>query len=217
MGIIYDFNDCLINHENENTPPITLTINEGEKIAIVVARDSYDIAFLYFLFFINREYEGHAFFKNKEFKDLSKEEIHGILKNQTHASLHLPLINNMKLIENIYLPLLYHTNTPEDVLFNKAYEILKNFGIEHSFNKLPAFLNNHEKKCGLLARAIMTDADIIYYSHLLDDANKDQREFYLEKILKFHNNKKGRVTIMTFRQKSHIPENFEFDKIISLK
>lgn len=217
MGIIFDFKDCVINYENENIPPLTFTINEGEKIAFVVSRDLYDIALLHFLFFINRDYKGYAFFKDKEFKDISEEDIPEILKNHIHASLHLPLINNMKLIENIYLPLLYHTQIPENILFDKAYKILKNLGVENCFNKLPAFLTNHEKKCGLLARAFMIDPDFIYFSHFLDDANKDDREFYLKHILEFHNQKKERVIVMTFRQESHIPKNFEFDKIISLK
>lgn len=217
MGIVYDFKNCVINFENENIPPITFTINEGEKIAFIITRDLYDKALLYFLFFINRDYEGEAFFKNREFKDISDEEIPEILKNQIHASYHLPLINNMKLIENIYLPSLYHTQIPENILFEKAYEILKNFGIEDSFNKLPAFLSNHEKKCGLLARAFMTDPEIIYYSHFLDDVNKDNRDFYLKHIIDFHNMKKERITIMTFREKTHIPEHFKFDKIISFK
>jgi predicted ABC-type transport system involved in lysophospholipase L1 biosynthesis ATPase subunit len=217
MGVIFEFKDCLINYENEKIPPINLTISEGEKIAIVVARDSFDIALLHLLFFINREYEGHALYKNKEFIDLIDEEITQILRKQIHASFHLPLINNMKLIENVYLPLLYHTQITENILFEKAYEILKNLGIDYCFNKLPAFLNNHEKRCGLLARAFIYEPDLVYYSHILDDANKDNREFYLRHILDFHNKKKERITILTFRQKTHIPDNFEFDKIISLK
>lgn len=217
MDIIYDFKDCVIYHDNESIPPLTFNVKEGEKIAIVVARDIYDIALLHFLFFINRDYKGYAFFKNKEFNDISDEEVPEILKHYIHASPHLPLINNLKLIENVYLPLLYHTNIPENILFDKAYKILKNLGVEQGFNKLPAFLNNHEKKCGLLARAFMIDADLVYYSHFLDDASKTDRDFYLNEILNFHNIKKERITIMTFRQKSHIPENFEFDKIISLK
>lgn len=217
MGIVYNFRDCVIKFENEHLPPINLTIEEGEKIAIIVSRDFYDLALLHFLFFINRDYEGYALFKETQFRDIPQEKISEILKKQIHASLHLPLINNLKLIENVYLPLLYHTNISEEILFKKAYEILKKFGIENSFNKLPAFLNTYEKKCGLLARVFMTDADIVYYSHFLDDTKKEQRDFYLNEILKFHNNKKQRITIMTFRQRIHIPEDFKFDKIISLK
>ncbi|MCX7769467.1 MAG: hypothetical protein N2202_00120 [Proteobacteria bacterium] len=217
MGIIYEFRDCTIIHENEKMPILNLTINSGEKIGIIITRDLYDFALLYFLFFINREYEGYASIKNIEFKDLHESEIIQILKTQIHVSPHLPLISNLKLIENIYLPLLYHSNLSENILFNKAYEILKQLGIESSYNKLPAYLTNHEKRCGLLARAFLSDANLVYYSHIIDDSNREYRDFYLKQIIDFHNTNKDRITIMTFRQKTHIPEDFKFDKIISLK
>ncbi len=217
MGIVYDFRDCILNIENETMQAINFTINEGNKVAIVFSRDIFDVALLHLLFFINRDYQGHALFKGKEFRDIPDEDITEILTKKIHVSTHLPLISNLKLIENVYLPLLYHTNKSEKVLFKEAYEILKQLKIENSFNKLPAFLTNNEKKRALLARAFMTDAEIIYYSHVLDDTNKEEREFYLNCILDFHNKREQRITIMTFRQKIHIPENFKFDKIISLK
>lgn len=217
MGIIYEFKDCEILYDGECTPKINITIHEGEKIALVISRDIYEIAFLYFLFFIKKDYKGYAAYKDRPFDQLSEGEIKNILKQQIHASFHLPLISNLKLIENVYLPLLYHTKIPESELFKKAYDLLKIFQLEDKFNFLPAFLSNYEKKCGLIARAFMSDASLIYFSHIFDDTDKEKRDFLLSLIEKFHEMKRERATIMTFRQKMHIPDNFSFDKIIVLK
>ncbi len=216
MGIIYEFKDCIIHFDGNKIPTLNLSVEEGNKIALIFERDIYDVAILHFLFFLKNEYEGTATYKNKPIKALSPLEIKEIIKKQTHLSTHLPLINNLKLIENVYIQKLYHTKMSEKELFKEAYEILKIFGIEDKFNYLPAFLTNYEKTCTLFARAMMSDADIIYYSHILEDTDKEKRIFLLDLIEKFHNMKKERITIMTFKNIINVPNNFHFDKKISL-
>jgi len=216
MGIIYEFNDCIIHFDGNKLPTLNLSIEEGNKIAIILERDIYDVAILYFLFFLKNEYEGIANYKNKPIKTLTPHEINEIIKKQTHISFYLPLINNLKLIENIYIQKLYHTKMSEKELFKEAYEILKIFGIEDKFNHLPAFLTKYEKICGHFARAMMSEADIIYYSNILEDIDNEKKIFLINLIEKFHNMKKERVTIMTYKNKDNLPKNFHFDKIIIL-
>jgi ABC-type lipoprotein export system ATPase subunit len=216
MGIIYEFKDCTIHFDGNKLPTLNLSIEEGNKIALILEKDIYDIAILFFLFFLKNDYEGIANYKNKPIRALSPIETDEIIKKQSHLSPHLPLINNLKLIENIYIQKLYHTKESEKKLFEEAYEILKIFGIEDKFNYLPAFLTNYEKKCGLFARAMMSNTDVIYYSYILEDTDQDKKMFLLNLIEKFHNMKKGRITIITFKNKNNVPNNFQFDKIINL-
>lgn len=213
MGLIYEFKECKIHYEGEKTSPLNFSIKEGEKIAIITSRDVYDIALLFFLFFLENSFEGEFYYKNISFNKISITDILEIRKNFAHVSSHLPLVSNLKIIENVYLPLLYHTNTNEQELFDKAYNLLDTFGLTSIYKQLPAFLNPFERKCVLFARAWICEPKIIYYSHLLDDTNDSQKTFFVELIKKFHCMKDNRTTIMSFRNKNHI-NNF-FDKIIT--
>lgn len=216
MAVILNFQDLVINFEGEKTPPITLEIKEGERVGIVLSREYYERAFLHFLHLLVEDYEGSARFCNKEFSDFDRELEVKWLKSFISVSLTFPLISNLKVIENVYLPLLYRENVKEEEAFSKAYQILKELGIEGRYNALPSILTTFEKKLVLLARAIMAEPKIIYYGNVLSDMDEEKRHFFIEKMVKYHSGDGEKIAIVTMRTERELMflEPFGINKVI---
>lgn len=218
MAVKLKFDELIINFEGDNTPPLNLTLEDGDLVAIIFSREFYHRALINFLHFIPDEYEGEASFLGKEFKTLTNEDREKWQKSFASVSLFYPLINNLKVIENVYLPVFYRDNIKEEIVFNKAYSILAELGIEKKFNQLPAFLSNFEKKLTIFARAKMLEPAIIYYGNVFSDLDEDKRNYFSAKIAELHNERSDRISIVTFRSENELNElnALKFNKIINM-
>lgn len=183
MAVVIDFENLVINYGGEKLPPITLKAKEGEIIGIESERELYDKALLDFFLCFNLDFEGTAHILDTDLSKLDDNLIFAIRKNIAAVSLSLPLISNLKLIENVYLQEFFFKNEKESDAFKRAFEILKFFGIENKFNLNPAFLTNFEKKLALFARALMGNYKIIFFSRVFSDTDSSKKSFLLEKIL----------------------------------
>lgn len=76
------------------------------------------------------------------------------------------LINNMSLIENIVLPLRYHTVIPEKEMLAMAGRFLDRYELRHKEKARPQLLTNSEALRGAFIRALITEPRLI----LIDNA-----------------------------------------------
>lgn len=215
MAITLEFNNLVFNFEGENTPPLTLNVEDGDKLALILSRDYYERAILHFLHLLTEDFHGEASFCGKSFGSFDENTLKLWYKSFASISLVFPMLSNLKIIENIYLPILYRENVKEEALFQRAYSILISYGIEKKFNVLPAFLSNFEKKLALLARAKLLEPDIIYYGNVFNDMDDEKRQFYIQKMLDFHAEDSKRIAIVSIRSESDLKgiEKIGFNKI----
>lgn len=73
------------------------------------------------------------------------------------------LLQWMSVGQNVALPLMERNGLPEDEAFEKAREQLALLRLEDAFDKLPAELSGGMRKRVGLARAIVTDPEIVLY------------------------------------------------------
>lgn len=204
MAIELSFSNFVITTQSEKSIPINVHLVGGDIAVLIFSRDFYDKTFLDFLHFPHTNVEGDAYFCGKAFSKFSEEDILHFKEIFASVSILYPMISNMKVIENVYLPLFYHKNINEKILFDKAYEILVSLGIEKKFKQLPAFLSNFEKKLALLARIKLLEPAIIYYQNIFNDMDKEKKVFLYNQIVNFHRSKEDRISIITTRSETDL-------------
>lgn len=212
MAIELFFSNFVITTQSEKSVPINLHLVGGDIAVVIFSRDFYDKTFLDFLHLLHTNVEGDACFCGKAFSEFSEEDILHFKKIFSSVSIQYPMISNLKVIENVYLPLFYHKNINEKILFDRAYELLVSLGIEKKFNLLPAFLSSFEKKLTLLARIKLLEPDIIYYQNIFNDMDKEKKDFLYNQIINFHGSKEGRISIITMRTEKDL-DSVDFHKI----
>ncbi len=215
MAVIVDFKNLIINYESESLPEINLKVFEGEIVGIESGRDLYDRALLDFFLCFSNDFHGQARLFDRDIKNLTDDEIFYIRKNISPLTLTLPLISNLKLIENVYLQQFFFSKKKESEIFKEAYKLLEYLGIEKRFNLNPAFLTGFEKKLALFARALIGEYRLFYLSRLFSDTDQAKKTFLIEKILE-QKRINDKITIIVVERSLEDLAQLSFSKIIKV-
>jgi phospholipid/cholesterol/gamma-HCH transport system ATP-binding protein len=105
------------------------------------------------------------------------------------------LISNLKVLENITLPLLYHTSGSKREIVERAIAVLGRFGLTGTLFDLPAHLSTFQHRLAGFARAIAIDPEVVVYDRLADGLGDEERDLLVRAALAFHAEKPGRATI----------------------
>ncbi len=105
------------------------------------------------------------------------------------------LISNLKVLENITLPLLYHSAGNRREIGERAAASLDRFGWKESLFELPGRLSSFQRRVAGFARAIAIDPEVVVYDRLVDGLYAEERDLFLRTAFAFHKEKPGRVTI----------------------
>ncbi len=96
------------------------------------------------------------------------------------------LISNLKLWENITLPLLYHSGTVSAETERTAQEWFLHFGYTGRLMSLPALLTPHERRIAVWVRMLLTGPDLVIYNNCFDDIPVASLPLYLKTAGDFH-------------------------------
>lgn len=210
-----NFENLVIKFEGEKLPPINLIVNSQEVIGIESERDLYERALIEFFACENLDFEGNARIFDIDLSEINDDSIKIIRQNISILTLYYPLISNLKLIENVYLPHFFDSNEQEKKVFDKAYKILEYLGIEKKFNLNPAFLTNFEKKLVLLGRTLMNNYKIILISKYFSDLDESKKNFLVDKILE-QKKINDTIAIIIIERNLDLLPRITFDKILKV-
>lgn len=73
------------------------------------------------------------------------------------------LFNSLEVWENVAMPLMHHTDLPDDIIEQLVRQKLALVGLEHAYHLLPAELSGGMKKRVALARAIALEPRILFF------------------------------------------------------
>jgi ABC-type transporter Mla maintaining outer membrane lipid asymmetry ATPase subunit MlaF len=96
------------------------------------------------------------------------------------------LISNLKLWENITLPLLFHNHPAMHAAEENALKQLEQFGLQDKLMSLPAHLSLFERRAAGFVRATTLSPQIMIYCGCFDTLPARQRDQLLEKALERH-------------------------------
>ncbi len=113
------------------------------------------------------------------------------------------LISNLKVWENILLPLSYHgrqTSNSEE----KMKIMLDRIGYNDKLDVLPGLLPSHKRRLAGIVRVFLMEPDLIIYDSVLDGLSSEDRDKLLGVINEFHKEKEGRTTVFLASEESSV-------------
>jgi phospholipid/cholesterol/gamma-HCH transport system ATP-binding protein len=104
------------------------------------------------------------------------------------------LISNLKVFENVTLPLLYHSSGSGREIGERAIAALERLGWKGNLFDLPGSLSTFQRRTAGFARVIAMDPEVVVYDRLVDGLYAEERDLFLRTAFAFHKEKAGRVT-----------------------
>ena len=140
---------------------ISLTINQGEMVAIMGPSGSGKSTLINILGFVDIDYDGEYLFGNQSFKTASDTTLAKI-RNQSVGFVfqNFNLIENNTVLENVALPLLYNKSFSQNSRKN-ILDLLSRLGLEDNENDYPKYLSGGQQQRVAIARAIINNPNFI--------------------------------------------------------
>ncbi|MFB0918036.1 MAG: ABC transporter ATP-binding protein [Clostridiaceae bacterium] len=139
----------------------SLTINEGEFVAVMGPSGSGKSTLINLLGFIDSKYEGEYLYNGKA-QDIKNDDNLSRIRNEMVGFVfqNFSLIETNTVLENVELPLLYKGYSSK-VAEKVVMEFLKKVGIEEKRDKLPKQLSGGQQQRVAIARAMVNNPKFI--------------------------------------------------------
>ena len=136
---------------------INLTVNRGDRLAIVGSSGSGKSTLLHLLGGLDNPTTGQITVQGQDINDLSVNEL-SILRNKNFGFVYQfgHLLPEFTTVENVAIPLLIGGKQPEQAKFD-AETLLKKVGLGHRLKHKPSELSGGERQRTALARALVTE------------------------------------------------------------
>jgi len=176
---------------------INLTINQGDKLAIVGSSGSGKSTLLHLLGGLDQPSSGSVTLHGQNINTLSIKAL-SKLRNQSLGFVYQfhHLLPEFSALENVAIPLVIGGMTPNQAK-HKAEKLLNKVGLNHRLIHKPSELSGGERQRAALARALITEPDCL----LADEptGNLDQRtaQGIFDLILELNDSLKTALVIVT--------------------
>ena len=141
---------------------LDISINSGERIAIVGTSGSGKSTLLHILGGLDVPTSGEVWLHGQRINDLNETQ-RGELRNQHLGFIYQfhHLLAEFTAIENVAMPLLMRKSVPIAVARQQSIELLEKVGLGHRLTHRPGELSGGERQRGAIARALVTKPSLI--------------------------------------------------------
>ena len=116
------------------------------------------------------------------------------------------LISNLKVWENLVLPLEYFSLYPPKEIEERGVAALKRVGYAGGLMELPGHLSLYSRKQVGLARAMLLNPRLVIYDEILTGLSGDERGSIIECVEEFHRETPGRTSLFLTANEDAIRE-----------
>ncbi len=174
-----------------------LVLNAGEKAVITAPLASGKSLLVKILSGIVVPDKGTVRIFGEDIGGLSKDRLNGVRKRMGFVFHDNVLISNLKVIENVALPLLYHTDLPSDEVMERALELLKLTGFAGDIWALPGPLPVYSRKEVSLAKALALDPEVLVCENLSYGLTGEELQNLFDLVIKYQKGRKDSLLLMT--------------------
>jgi lipoprotein-releasing system ATP-binding protein len=149
-------------NETEVLHGISLTINQGEFVALIGPSGSGKSTLLNIIGLLDRPTSGKIFVKGQDTSALSETEVTHV-RGHTIGFVfqqHL-LLSAFTAAENVMLPMLADAGFPNDAMETRALDLLKQVGLEQVAKNLATNMSGGQQQRVAVARALAMNPDIV--------------------------------------------------------
>ncbi len=192
---------------------INFEVTEGETVVIVGPRGEGKSTLLKILGGLIEFNMGDVIYNNLNLRNAAKEDLLKFHKITSFVFQDAALISNIKIFDNVALPIRYHKLMNEKEIESVVNELLSFVGLQNVKNLLPAYISMGQRKLISLIRAIPTNPRTIFYDEPIANLDVSAQE----KIIKIIHDEKTKGVSSIIITHEFKPFRNLVDKIIVLK
>jgi phospholipid/cholesterol/gamma-HCH transport system ATP-binding protein len=168
---------------------------KGSVSAVITAGEDEDALLVKVLVGLSRLREGRILVLEHDLGAVSRGVLDEVRRRVGIVFPDGGLISNLKVLENVTLPLLYHSARSSGEIERRAIAILERFGCREDLFALPGGLSTFKRRMAGLARVVATEPEVVVYDRLADGLREEERDVFLRAALAFHGEMPERTTI----------------------
>ncbi len=174
-----------------------LRLMAGERVLITAPVASGKSLFLKLLAGLSRPEKGVVFLFGRDMAELDADGLNQARSRMGFVFQENILISNLKVVENVALPILYHGSVSYEEAMKRSFELLEMTGFRGDAWSLPGPLPLYAKKEVALARALALDPDIIVCENIWDFLKEDEKTHISGLLNGYHSRRSNALMIFT--------------------
>ncbi len=147
---------------------LSFDVKHGENILIFGPEESGISELFEIIIRLNNDFEGGIIYNNRDVRKFNRKELLAYRKDIGYLHGNYGLISNMTIMQNISLPLDYHTKLDNRGVEEFVYIVAHILKLSDCLNKRPFDLTPSQILRTAFARSIILDPDLLYIEHAFD-------------------------------------------------
>lgn len=182
-----------------------LRLKAGERVLITAPVASGKSLFLKLLAGLSRPEKGVVFLFGRDISELDADGLNHARSRMGFVFQENILISNLKVVENVALPMLYHGSMSYEDAMERSFELLDMTGFRGDAWSLPGPLPHYAKKEVALARALALDPDIIVCENIWDFLKDEEKAHVSALLTGYQSRRSGALLIFTANNENDAP------------
>jgi phospholipid/cholesterol/gamma-HCH transport system ATP-binding protein len=174
---------------------ISFAVAHGELLVLLTSKEEINTTLTRLLLGATKPDRGDLTLFGRDIASLSQRELLKIRQRIGVVFAGGGLVSNLKVWENLTLPLDYHSALSSAAIEERGLAILQRVGYKGKLMDLPGHLSLYQRRQIGLGRAMLTDPDLMIFESPSQGLNQDERQAFMEVARSFHNGKPGRASL----------------------
>lgn len=177
MAVLIELKDvtCFSGDESSFIDAANVKFLRGEKVVVLAPMASGKGLLINLVAGLVRPYEGTVYVFGQDTTWLDGEAINAIRQKIGFVFPECTLISNLKVIENVALPLLYHSDLTYDECMERSLKLLGSAGYRGGVWDQPGHLSPYARKAVATARALAMAPEIVVSEDLTIGLTEPQK------------------------------------------
>lgn len=190
-------------------------LSGGEKVIVTGPLGSGKGHFVRLLAGLVRPENGKLLLFGTETTGLDIEALNGLRKRMGFVLKESTLISNLKVLENVALPLLYHSDLSFEECMERALKLLGRTGYKGGLWDLPAHLPLHSRKEVAVARSLSLEPEVLVCENISTGLTEDERERMAGLLTDYQGGRADRLFVLLTNSESDI-DLYEPDRVLTI-
>lgn len=199
----------------ELTEGVSFAVREGSLAAIITSRQDENDQLARLMLGLSKPVGGSIMILGEDVS-ASEKTLNDLRKRVAVVNPAGGLVSNLKVWENLVLPLEYHAVYPRSEIEERGLAILRRVGYSGKLMELPGHLSPYEKRLICLCRAMLTEPRLIIYNAILAGLGSEEKDCIISTAMEYHRGKPG-ITSLFMTPNPETIKNMVFDSRILLK
>ncbi|MBI5213348.1 MAG: hypothetical protein HY957_08255 [Nitrospirae bacterium] len=213
----------MIRFENvttKNFDSLSFEIEKASAYKIITNSDYENRELLNIMLGLEKPEYGRVFIFNEDLCTLPEKELGRLFSRVGAVLIDGGMISNLKVWENIVLPVWYHSGKISEDIEKKAIQRFEETGMDISYlgelmGKLPGPLPVHEKRLIGFIRASLLEPELMIYDSIFEGLSPEMSETLIRVSGTFHSGKAGRTSVYITPDEQSV-EGIKADTVLRL-